>query len=521
VPVPGSTAVRAEGWTPWLTVAAACLATACGSQDAPAPAPESRAAVLTRGLGAEPATLDPQLAEDNAALALATDLYEGLTISQRDGSTAPGTAESWSVTNDGLTYDFRLRPDLRWSDGTALTAENFAASLLELVARDSTAPNAGLFAAIVGVTAIEERLLRIRLAQPLPHLPALLALPAAAPRHPDRHGDAIPPGNGAFQLAARTVGERLVLERNPHYWNAASVALERVEYLTVADLGTELNLYRTGAIDITSEVPNTHVATLRRELPDELRITLYLSTYSYVVNLARLPDRDARRALALAVDRERITQQVTGAGEAPAFGWIPDGIAGYEPARFGWRQLPYAEAVDRARADWSAAHSRGAAPGTLTICTDASANHHRTAVALADLWRSSLGVETRIVELEWTVYLDTRRAPGDCDLIRLGWSADFVDPEAFAVVFESDSPQNTLGYRSSRYDSLLAQARTAASQRERMALLAQAEAELLGDVAVIPIFFRVAKRLVKPYVVGVQASPLGQLASRDLALQSR
>ena len=500
-------------------LAAAFLTTACGPRDSPAPAQESRPAVLMRGLGAEPDTLDPQLAEDNAALALAVDLYEGLTISQPDGSTAPGAAESWKVTADGLTYDFHLRRDLRWSNGDELTAQQFAAALNSLTAQASTAPNASLFDALDEAVAIDERELRIRLSRPVPHLPALLALPVAGPRHPGSRGDPAPLGNGAFRLAQRTVGERIVLERNPHYWNAEGVALDGVEYLTVADLGTELNLYRTGEIDVTSEVPNTHVAALRKELPGELRITPYLSVYSYAVNLARLPDRDARRALALTVDRERITRQVTGAGEIPAFGWIPDGIAGYAPARFEWRALPYTDAVGRARADWAAARSRGAVPGTLTICTDASANHHRTAVALADLWRSALGVETRIVELEWTVYLDTRRAPGDCDLIRLGWSADFLDPEAFATVFESTHPQNTLGYRSARYDALLEQARTASSPGERMTFIASAEALLLADIAVIPIFFRVSKRLVKPHVAGVQANPLGQLASRDLALQ--
>ena len=164
------------------------------------------------------------------------------------------------------------------------------------------------------------------------------------------------------------------------------------------------------------------------------------------MNLARLPDAGARKALAMAVDRERITRQVTGAGERPAFGWVPDGIPGYAPARFEWQDLPYPEAATRARELWQTASAAGKAPTKIKLCTDASANHHRTAVALADLWRTALGVETEIVELEWNVYLDTRHNPGDCDLVRLGWSADFVDPEAFADVFESGNPQNTLGY---------------------------------------------------------------------------
>jgi oligopeptide transport system substrate-binding protein len=219
----------------------------------------------------------------------------------------------------------------------------------------------------------------------------------------------------------------------------------------------------------------------------------------------------------MAVDRDRITRQVTGAGEAPAFGWVPDGIPGYAPARFEWRSLPHEAASAQARALWDAARRAGSAPARLKLCTDASENHHRTAVALADLWRTALGIETEIVELEWQVYLDTRHHPGDCDLVRLGWSADFVDPEAFATVFETGNPQDTLGYSSAAYDGLLEQSRLAADAPGRMALLARAEAALLADVPVVPVFFRVSKRLVKPYVHGVGANPLGHVASRDLS----
>ena len=167
---------------------------------------------------------------------------------------------------------------------------------------------------------------------------------------------------------------------------------------------------------------------------------------------------------------------------------------------------------------WQDAQSRNAAPDRITLCTDASANHRRTAVAIADLWRSALGLETAIVELEWNVYLDTRRHPGECDLVRLGWSADFVDAEAFADVFESGHPQNTLGYRSRQYDELLRRSRMTADASTRAALLADAEAQLLADAPVVPIFFRVSKRLVKPHVDGFHASPLGHVATRDLRI---
>ncbi len=494
----------------------------CSERAAPValPPPDSPQ-VLRRGLGAEPATFDPQLAEDNAALAVAAELYEGLTRVGLDGILQPGAAESWEPSADGLAWSFRLRDGLRWSDGEPLQARHYAEALQALVAADSIAPFAALYSAIESIEATGPRELRLRLHQPLPHLPALLALPAASPRHPSGGQPDRRPGNGPFRLLERRAGESLLLERNPHYWDAARVSLDRVRYLTLQDIGTELRLYESGEIDITSEVPNTHFGSLRAKRPQELHSAPYLAVYAYAVNLQRLPDREARLALAMAVDRERITRQVTGAGELPAYGWVPDGFPGYEPARFDWARDESDAAQSESQRLWRAAAVRGGAPRHLTLCTDASANHHRTAVALADLWRRALGVDTRIVELEWGVYLDTRRNPGDCDLLRLGWSADFLDPEAFAGVFESGSPQNTLGYRSARYDRLLGDSRLALDPGERLRLLTAAEAQLLEDVPVIPLFFRVSKRLVQPGVQGYVANPLGQLPSRDLALRRR
>ncbi len=476
----------------------------------------SQVSVLHRGLGADPDTLDPHAAEDNAALAMAAELYEGLTAESADGAITPGAAESWRVSADGRTYVFALRPGLRWSNGDELTAEHFAVALRAVTRPATTAPYGALLADLERIEATDARTLTLLLRRPVPHLPALLSLPVAAPLHPRAGTIDPPPANGPFQLVRWSKGERIELVRNPHYHAAGRVAIDRVVHLTVDDLNTELNLYRTGELDLTSEVPNTHLAELRERLPGELHVTPYLSVYSYAVNPARLPGAQARRALAMAIDRERITRQVTGAGERPAFGWVPDGLPGYEPARFEWSSQSAAELTTEARQLWAAERAARRTPAKLVLCTDASANHHRTAVALADMWHTALGVETEIVELEWNVYLDSRRNPGDCDLLRLGWSADFVDPEAFAVVFESGHPQNTLHYRNVRYDELLAASRLAASPDVRLRLLGQAEAQLLDDVPVIPVFFRVSKRLVKPYVGGFRANPLGHVASRDL-----
>ena len=491
----------------------AVLIAGCGGPSSPPGAAALPPAELRRGLGAEPETLDPRLAADNASLAVVGDLYEGLATEDASGRVLPGAASSWQVSTDGLAWTFTLRPGLRWSNGDPLAARDYAAGLGVVIAPDSVSPNAGLFDGVESVTAADERTLVIRLRRPLPYLPALLALPVGAPLHPR---DATL-GNGPYRLVEWRRGQDLLLERNAHYRDAAIVPIARVRHVAVADLGTEFNLFRTGELHVTSEVPNENLPLIRSTLPDALRVSPYLNTYAYAVNLRRVADRDARRALAMAIDRERITGQVTGAGERAAYEWVAPGIPGYDGPHFPWRDRPAAGRVEDARAAWRAAEARGAAPKRIVLCTDASANHRRTAVALADQWRTTLGIETGIVELEWNVYLDTLDDPRECDLVRLGWSADFVDPEAFAAVFGSDHPQNRFAYSSARYDALLADSRTTADPARRMALLAAAESQLLEDMPVIPVFHRVAKRLVAPVVGGSFANPLGHLASRDLA----
>jgi oligopeptide transport system substrate-binding protein len=504
------------------TVALAMLAVAsCGPDrgSPPAGVTQEDPSRLTRALGGEPATLDPLLAEDNAALALLQELTEGLTTLAADGRVVPGAAESWTVSTDGRVWTFRLRPDLRWSDGEPLDAAQFAASLDAARAPGTQAPYAALLRDLVGVHTLDARTIVLDLARPMPYLPAVLSLPVAAPSRPVAGKGPGAVGNGPYRLLSRRPGVDVELERNPHFHGASTVSIGRVRYLTLDDLNTELNLYRAGELDVTSEVPNAQVAWLRQHLPDELHVSPYLNTYAYAVNLQRIVDRDARAALVMAVDRGQITDRVTGAGELPAYSWVPPGLPRYAPARFSWADLPASARSQLAREKWLAARRRGGAPEQLTLCTDASANHHRTAVALADQWRQALGVEVAIVEMEWNAYLARREQPAECDLLRFGWSADFVDAEAFLALFSTGHAQNLAAYSNPGFDRLLESSRAIVDDAERAALLAQAERILLDDAVVIPVFHRVSKRLVKPDVAGVVANPLGQMPSRYLTLQ--
>jgi oligopeptide transport system substrate-binding protein len=474
---------------------------------------------IVRSLGGEPETLDPALADDNAALALLRDLYEGLTAEAADGSLVPGSAESWTTGPDSLRWTFALRPNLHWSNGDPLTSADVVAGLERARDPTSRAPYAQLLEPVRAVFAPDTRTVVIDLTRPMPQLATVLAMPFAAPLHRPL---AVIDGtitNGPYQVNSRRPGERIELERNTRYHSAGSVAIERVTYLTLEDLNTELNLYRSGALDITSEVPNSQIGWLERNLPGELHVTPYLSTYAYAVNLRRVADRDVRAAMSLAIDRALITAKVTGAGELPAASWVPSGIPGYTPAAPAWTGLDASARMKQAREHWSAARGRGTAPARMTLCTDASANHRRTAVALVDQWRSALGVDVEIVEMEWKAYLAMREQPDRCDLIRFGWSADFVDPEAFLTLFTADHPQNVAGYANPGYDALLSTAGVATAADQRAATLASAERILLQDAVVIPIFHRVSKRLVKPGIEGIAANPLGHLPSRYLRLR--
>jgi oligopeptide transport system substrate-binding protein len=313
--------------------------------------------------------------------------------------------------------------------------------------------------------------------------------------------------------------ERIELERNPHFHSAADVAIERIIYLTLEDLNTELNLFRTGELDVTSEVPNARVDWIREHLGDQLRVAPYLSSYGYAVDVARLTQPDARVALAMALDRDVIVAKVTGAGERAATGWVPPGLAGYPNASFGWSSVDDDARLARAAQLWSAAwKDLGNPPKKLTLCTDASENHRRTAVALADQWKSALGVKVEIVEMEWKAYLARREQPDGCDLLRFGWSADYADPEAFLTLFESRHPQNSFGFSDRRFDEAMYASRRAATAAERLRRLGEAEAILLEAMPVVPVFHRVTKRLVDARVKGFEPNPLGHLPSRYLRI---
>ena len=495
--------------------------------------------VVRRGNGGEPDSLDPAQAEGVQAFNVITDLYEGLLSLDARGDIMPGVAESWTVSSDGLTYTFHLRDDARWSNGVRVTAEHFVAGIRRTLSPETASAYAALLypidnaesvardalpATALGVRAEDERTLEIRLHTPAPYLPSLLTMPTAMPFLDDGGGDqgrySDPKrfvGNGPFLLAGWEPGDHIRLRKNPLFRETDQVAVDEVRYYPITEPLTELNMYRAGELDITFAVPGSHVQQLRESHGDELWITPYLALYYLAFDLSEAPLDDAslRQALSMAIDRD-VLVRVTGRGEQPAYGLVPDGVNGYLPARFAWQAQPPDARLAKARELYAQAGYSAAEPLKVTLLYDAADIHETIALAVSEMWRKNLGAEVRLDKREWKYFLATRDNRDEWQVMRFSWVGDFDHPAAFTDIFRAASPQNLPGYSSKRYERLLAQAEGSVDRDEQLRLYAAAEAVLLEDSPIAPLYFYVSKHLVSPAISGFENNVFDRHPSRYL-----
>jgi len=527
------------------------LLVACGGgKPATAPADAGTSVVaadpttLRRGNGPEPDTLDPQRSRTDASFNIQRDLFEGLTAVGPEGEAVPAAAESWTVSADGLEYTFRLREGLRWSNGDPVLAGDFVAGMRRLVDPATASPYAQVLepvlhaSAIVagkqavdtlGVTAPDDRTVEIRLVNPAPYLLGVLAHPSTFPVHGPslaQHGsEHARPGklvsNGAFVLEDWVVGSHVVAGRNTHYWNDAATHLSRVRYLHHSEAGTEFRQYRAGELDVTYIVPPQQFAWIQENLPGELHVSPQLSVYYYGFNLTRPPFKDnpgLRRALSMVIDRDRLTRSVTGLGEAPAYGWVPRGVADYTPQQFDYAGLPYEARVAEARELYARAGYSAQQPLKVELRYNSGEVHNRLAVAIAAMWKEALGVETELYAEEFRALLQTIQARKDTQVFRSSWIGDYNDAYSFAQLLQTSFGINLTGYSNPRYDALLADATRQPDPARRRALLEEAERVMLADHPLLPIYFYVNKHLVKPYVSGWSDNVMNVQYSKDLRL---
>jgi oligopeptide transport system substrate-binding protein len=506
-----------------------------------APMEEGGGGRLVRSVGGEPSGVDSQAVEDSFSYELLRDLSEGLTAESPSGETVPGVASNWTVSPDGLRYDFTLRPTARWSNGDTVTAEEFVASLRRAADPGTGSPGAELLTVIRGAPAVLSGVapvsslgvradgpgrLIIELAAPAPYFPAILANAVAYPLH---HGQPPTPGvraglvsNGAYQLAEWIPGASITLERNPRYWDAAAVAVPTVVYVPIHDSNAELARYRAGQLDITSSVPAGALDALRTAAPDELQIRSQLAVVYYAFNLARPPfagQPGLREALELAVDRDALTAKVLRAGQVPAYGFVPPAMPGYSGASMAWRSQPREAQLRQARALYAAAGYGAGRPLRLRLLHPEEDTLNRVAIAVASMWQEALGVETTLVGLEYRAFLAARADRSGWEVLSHGWNADYPDPGNFLSIFTSGHAQNDAGLSDAPFDALMRSAAGQADSARRLELLTQAEARLLQTHAVAPLYFAVTRRLVKPTVAGAVLSPMNHNYSKYLSLR--
>ncbi|HVJ54771.1 MAG TPA: peptide ABC transporter substrate-binding protein [Aliidongia sp.] len=501
--------------------------------------------VLRLGNGAEPATLDPALAEATTDSNIQRDLFEGLTLLDAHNKIVPATAESWSLSPDGLVYTFKLRADAKWSDGSPVTAEDFVWSWQRMVDPATGSKYSFLYYPIknaediatghnkdvgsLGVKAIDAHTFEVTLKSPTGYFLSLIAHPRFLPVQKANvekfHTQFTRPGNlvsnGAFMLKEWTPQSRIVLIKNPAYHSAAGVKLSEVDYFPIENQNEELKRYRAGELDVTAEVPSDQVDFIKQSMAGEFHTSPYLGTYYIGFNMTRAPFKDdpkLREAINLVIDREAIVEKVVKTGEIPAYSWVPPGLEGYQSQTVAWKSMPMVERIARAKQLYKEAGYGPDHPLTIDCRYNTSENHKKIMIAVASMIKQGLGAQCSLVNEEFKVFLETRKQKKLTELFRDGWIGDYSDPNTFAELLQSDSGLNDPGYSNPEYDKLVKQAAVTVDVEQRAALLEQAEKLMLQDLPMAPLYHYVKKEMIKPYVVGYTPNILGETYSKDIYL---
>ncbi len=515
-------------WTGAFLAALACaLAAGCGPAETQVER-GVREQVLYVGAGAEAASLDPHLVTGVTEHYILLALFEGLVT--RDPATLeirPGVARNWKVSPDGRRHTFYLDPTARWSNGDPVTAGDFLFAFRRILSPELGAPYAYMLYAMrgarayhrgevddfaqVGASAPDESTLVIELESPTPYFLSLLTHYTWWPVHPptvlahgdmtDRISDWTRPGNlvgnGPFRLDSWRLSDRIVVAKNPLHRTADEVRLNAIHFLSIQG-DAEERAFRAGFLHLTSTVPIHRIDWYRKHRPEAVRFDTYLGTYYYSFN-TRVPPLDdvrVRRALAYAVDREELTRHVLRAGQKPAGHFTPPNTAGYNAeARF-----PYDPGLARDLLA-EAGFPGGKGFPRLELLYNTSESHRALALAVQQMWKRELGIEITLHNQEWKAYLATREA-GDFEIMRAGWIGDYDDPHTFLSLLTSDSGNNHSGWSDPRYDALIAESQTTADNSARHALFQQAEARLLEEMPVIPLYFYVRSLLIHESVRG-------------------
>lgn len=521
-----------------VVVMVGTLFAACGSK-----LPEGN--LLTINIAEEPKTIDPALNSTVDGATYVIHAFEGLTTVDKDLQTVPGVAKEWKVSEDNLVYTFTIRDDAKWSDGKAVTANDFVyawkravdpATACEYAYQLYYVKNAAKINSAdttvtlddLGIKAINDKTLEVTLEGPTSYFLQLTSFPTLFPlrgdivtANPDTwtNDPATYIGNGPYKMTEWAHDSHITMVKNENYWNAKNIVDNELKFVLMADDNTIYSAFQNGELLFADTLPASEIENATTA--GTLSIKAQLGTYFYVFNTQKAPFDNAkvREALTLVVDREFIIDEIAKANEIPAGAFVPTGLpdakAGedfrlktgdyYDPSA-----AAYVNNVAEAKKLLAeAGYPDGKGFPTIEFITNDTQGHIDMAQAVQQMWEKELGIKTNISSQEWSVFQQTRR-DGGFDVARNGWVGDYVDPMTFLDMWTSTSGQNDAKFKNSEFDSLIDIGRVEGDITKRMEALHKAEDILIGqEYAVLPIYYYSDLYLTSPKLKNVVYSPLG------------
>lgn len=523
------------GWNGKL----ACLALAALVWAGCAPrSSEPISSVLRLSQRNEPGDLDPATAAIVDDFFILRALSEGLVTPSPDGGVPlPAGAARWEIAADGLTYTFHLRPNATWSNGEPVTAQDFIDSYRRVLTPATGAPKAALFFLVrgaedfyhgrladfsaVGFHAADAHTLVVTLARPAPQFLAYVASGPWLPVNPrvvsrlgrdwTRPGNFV--GNGPFSLVEWRPHQHILVQRRTDYWDAASIHVDAIKFLAFDNGDAEERAFRAGQLDITMAVPVTKIPGYAAEQPSPLRqVPLHETRFlTFNTQLPPLTDVRVRRALALAIDRQDIVTHVKNGGQLAAYHLVPDGLGGFTstvrlPENIAIAQHLLAEAGFPGGAGFPTLE--------LTAWTETPVLE-----AVQAMWKKNLGITVRLAQREAKVHVAALQR-GDYEIGFMTAIPDVADAGDILKDFRSDAPANYPQWRNPTFDALLDRAAQATNPADRLAALAEAEAWLVTECPVAPLYFNTKNTLVRPTVRGWQDDALWTRFYKNVALHT-
>ncbi|WP_321815264.1 MULTISPECIES: peptide ABC transporter substrate-binding protein [unclassified Paraburkholderia] len=495
---------------------------------------------ITRQIQAEIESLDPARIESTNANLVGLDIFEGLTRIDAAGKVTPGVAASWTRSAPD-TWVFTLRHDAKWSDGHPVTAGDFVYAWQRVADPKTASPytvtveflkNAKAVIAgkqpvsNLGVRAIDPYTLEVKTEAPTPFFTELTANSSLAPVDRatvakygatwTRPGNLV--SNGPYMLADWRPNDRIVLVRNPHYWNNAHVPITKVTWMPIESDETAMRMFQSGQIDMTYQLPSGQYPQLVKQFGAELRPSLQIGTVYYALNNTDPALRDARvrQALSMVLDRDLLTAKITQNGEKPAYGLIVEGTKGAQPFTPEWAAWPMSKRVETARGLLKSAGYSDSKPLAFTLTYNTNELYKKTALFALSEWHTKLGVNAKIENIEFKVLLKQRH-DGAYQIARDGWYADYNDAMTFFALIQCGSPQNDQRSCNPKVDDQVAEANRQADDAQRNATLTQAFALAMRDTPLLPLYQYSGARLVKSYVGGyTPTNNIDQRASQDM-----